>query len=160
MITQALKEYRELIGASEEDYTKKPYERQSFNPTTSIREMIDNIPTDYTLLYKVDNITRLPQRRKHTCNLPPKYLSLLKSAAKRSIKFDLSLDEFNMIISKRCSYCGSSGNVTAIRLDTSASYYFDNLTSCCHDCALMKNMFDSNDFITQVTKIARHMSLR
>ncbi len=91
-------------------------------------------------------------------------------AKKRDLCFDLSMDEFQNIISKDCFYCGSkptllysekwNGGILrngVDRLDNSKGYTIENCVSCCKDCNTMKMADSYSDFIERCKRIVeRH----
>jgi len=99
------------------------------------------------------------KRNKYDSNLPHRYRSYLARANKKSISFDLSVNDFNLIISKSCVYCGSSHKIGVDRIDSSLGYTIDNVQPCCGVCNLMKYTYDEEFFLKHVFKVFRHRNL-
>lgn len=92
-------------------------------------------------------------------------------ANKRSIKFSLSKDTFELIINQDCALCGAkprkyvlsgSKNTTVElfangidRIDNSLGYVEGNVRPCCTRCNAMKSNMSDDDFKTQVKNIYR-----
>lgn len=96
------------------------------------------------------------------------------NAETRAISFDLTLDEFNEIITQPCAYCGTPPNVKngghlehrkrkdqpdlytlgVDRIDSSKGYTKDNCVPCCTKCNLMKHKYSKEEFLEHVYKIA------
>lgn len=91
--------------------------------------------------------------------LPPKYRSYLNRANKKSMAFDLSIEEFEKILSMQCVYCGGYNRMTIDRIDSSGGYTQDNVQPCCNKCNMMKYTHDHADFLDHILKIYKH-SLR
>lgn len=104
--------------------------------------------------------------------------SYLYRARNRSLKFELSIEEFKDICSKDCHYCGSSprmynrykksdltnrdknvsedvSNSSWIKVngidrrDNSVGYVLSNCLTCCSSCNRMKGTLDYYDFIAR-----------
>lgn len=85
-------------------------------------------------------------------------------------KFELSFEEFLVMVNSKCHYCGSkpvkkiynkTKNRFAVingidRVDSSKGYVKSNIVPCCSMCNLMKNKHSAKDFINHVKKIASH----
>src|SRR5437868_6079522 len=59
-------------------------------------------------------------------NLPPRYKSYLNRANSKSLPFELSIEEFDNILSQPCIYCGDDGITGIDRKDNSQGYTIDN----------------------------------
>jgi hypothetical protein len=74
----------------------------------------------------------------------------------KSLVFNLSLEEFNDLISKDCTYCGISNANTLDRINSDKGYTIDNVTSCCLKCNMMKSKWTTDEFISHIRKIYNH----
>ncbi len=74
--------------------------------------------------------------------------SILWSAKKRGISFDLSLVEFEKLKSIiTCFYCGKeANNLTIDRVDNSKGYTIQNCVRCCRKCNARKGSMNLEDF--------------
>lgn len=94
------------------------------------------------------------------------------SAEKRGFILSLSLDEFKVITSSKCRYCGKdpeqsiSGKSNRLfngdylyngidRLDNKIGYVIGNCVACCWVCNKMKGILGEKEFVAQVNLIAR-----
>jgi hypothetical protein len=105
------------------------------------------------------------------------FMSSYKQNAKnRNRSFSLSKEEFRLVTSRLCRYCGSeptpffAPNRTTVtvapylcngidREDNSKGYDFENCVPCCRQCNFMKNDAPVEIFIEQIKKISAHMEL-
>lgn len=92
---------------------------------------------------------------KYTKTLKGKFLNYKCGAKQRNLKFNLTLKEFENIISQPCFYCGSRGKPYSgiDRIDSKIGYVKDNCVSCCAICNYMKHVYTKKQFLTQIEKI-------
>jgi hypothetical protein len=98
-----------------------------------------------------------------------------KAQAKRKNReWSLSNEEFNLLVSSPCFYCGEPpSNYSDIvnsyggfqyngidRLDNNQGYVPSNVASCCKICNWMKHTLSSNEFIHKVFKIEAYYNKR
>lgn len=91
-----------------------------------------------------------------------------RGAKKRNLKFDLTEEDFDMLVTGDCVYCGSqtpatqkgqgktSGDFyyTGIdRVDSNEGYVKYNCVSCCWLCNNMKGKLDAETFMKHIQKI-------
>lgn len=94
-------------------------------------------------------------------------LEYKKSAKKRGLSFELSMDEFKLLISKNCFYCGISPSnlvnkrytngvlVNGIdRIDSNIGYTTTNVVPCCKECNYAKRTLTKDKFLGWVKRIA------
>lgn len=74
----------------------------------------------------------------------------------KSLVFNLSLEEFNDLISKDCTYCGIPNANTLDRINSDKGYTIDNVTPCCIKCNMMKSKWTTDEFISHIRKIYNH----
>ncbi len=96
------------------------------------------------------------KRTTYDSNLPANYKRYLYSANKRGISFNLSLDEFNIIIKHACVYCGSRDKIGIDRKDSSLGYDTDNCQPACGACNLMKYTHSEETFLRKIQAIYNH----
>ncbi len=93
------------------------------------------------------------------------------NSKKRNIEFNLNFEQFDILITNNCNYCGSPPmynprwyermnknqkhlDTNGIdRIDSNLGYTMDNCVSCCSKCNLMKNVTSKEDFLNQIDKI-------
>jgi hypothetical protein len=63
-----------------------------------------------------------------------------RNADKKGVTFDLSNEDWNILIKGDCKYCGRTPNkwFGIDRVIPSLGYVFDNVVSCCRDCNVDK----------------------
>lgn len=93
------------------------------------------------------------KRGKYVSHLPKHYREYILRANKKGVKFSLSLEQFNEILSKPCVYCGSTLKTTVNRLETSEGYTEENSVPCCYKCSIMKYTHSQEDFLNHIKRI-------
>ncbi len=80
-----------------------------------------------------------------------------RNAKLRGLMFTLTREEHDKIVLGACVYCGLLAYpVNGIdRIDNSIGYILSNAASCCKKCNFMKGSLSSEDFLNQVSLIAR-----
>jgi hypothetical protein len=97
--------------------------------------------------------------RKYAATLKGRYAIYRAGAKKRSILFELSIEEFKQLIQGACVYCGGPG-YGVDREDSAKAYVLGNVVPCCSDCNWMKQSLDKNEFIRRCILIAdKHRSV-
>ncbi len=99
------------------------------------------------------------KRESYKAILPQKYRSYLMRSNAKGMDFELTIEEFNQILSLSCVYCGTLNNMTIDRVDSRYGYVKDNIQPCCYDCNMMKHFIDHQGFLRQVNKIYKHINL-
>jgi len=124
----------------------------------------------YLALYRAKNLESLRQKAQENATnnkdkkreydkiyrLNPKkrYSDVKCNARYRGTEFALTFEEFMTFWGKPCSYCGDEiENVYLDRIDNEKGYLFDNVTSCCFICNMMKRALSKDDFINKCRKI-------
>lgn len=101
------------------------------------------------------------------------YLDYKYQARRRDIYFDLSEDEFNIIVVSNCRYCGKppsqinkQGNAPGVciyngidRIDNAIGYITTNTVSCCKECNFAKSNKNIADFLCWVKTIYEYWQL-
>lgn len=80
-------------------------------------------------------------------------------AKRRKIKFELGTDEFTMLVTNECIYCGATKDIGVDRIDCRRGYVIDNCVSCCSMCNFFKRTYTKNKFINHVKRIYEHLEL-
>lgn len=99
------------------------------------------------------------KRESYKSILPTKYRSYVFRANCKSLAFELTVEDFDRLMSMSCVYCGSSSQMTIDRISSRDGYTHENVQPCCYDCNMMKHFISSENFVLQVKKIARHLNL-
>jgi hypothetical protein len=92
-----------------------------------------------------------------------RYNAYKGEAKHRKINFDLSLEEFDNITSKQCTYCGGNNGYYLgktfngiDRVDSSIGYEINNCTPCCTICNSMKSSHTVNDWMNHMSLILNY----
>lgn len=92
-----------------------------------------------------------------------------RNARNAGIKFNLSHDQFQKLISSDCTYCGAPpskvvkklNNVTVYngidRISPDGGYTINNAASCCKKCNFLKGSLSVDDFLSQVHAIFKNL---
>lgn len=96
------------------------------------------------------------KRAKYDSTLPLRYKQYLGRANKKSIPFQLTVQEFELVCSGRCCYCGSGNKIGVDRIDSSLGYTTDNVQSCCGTCNWMKQSTRHEDFLRHIEKVYKY----
>jgi len=79
------------------------------------------------------------------------------NAKKRSMSFELTLENFSKFWKNPCSYCGGPIDTIGLdRIDSSKPYILDNVVACCSRCNEMKMASTIEDWVDQMKKILIH----
>jgi hypothetical protein len=95
-------------------------------------------------------------------NINYHYKNYRLSAETRRLEFPLTKDEFILIVSLPCYYCGiiqPKGFNGIDRLDSTIGYSLDNCKSCCEMCNMMKGTTGQNVFIQRVEHILTYLKI-
>lgn len=96
-------------------------------------------------------------RAKYTKILPDKYRSYISRCNKIGREFNLTVSEFDAIISNPCVYCGSTSKMCIDRIDSRGGYTIENTQPSCNDCNMMKGVLTSTEFVSQIKKIYKNI---
>lgn len=129
--------------------------------------------TEVEKLQRIEH-AKLVENNVHQLGIRNRYYGEYKrNAIKRKIEFGLSFEQFNKLITQDCHYCGqepvSSDRWDKMehkgqpklcyngidRIDSNAGYTETNAVACCSKCNLMKNIFDTSEFLDHVYKICQ-----
>jgi len=91
------------------------------------------------------------------------------SAVKRNITFEISFEEFKILTSQNCTYCGISPEQIIIsgyseyryngidRVDNNLGYTKDNIITCCKKCNYSKSNFSQDDFYQWAKRVYNNL---
>jgi hypothetical protein len=110
---------------------------------------------EYRKQYAIKNKALLSEKRKkRTHSLSGKFSSYKSEAARRSLKFELSIEEFQALWQQPCYYCNVQIKTIGIdRIDNAIGYDADNTTSCCNKCNVAKNDMSREEFLSMIKRI-------
>ncbi|UMO76275.1 hypothetical protein SEA_TOMAS_87 [Streptomyces phage Tomas] len=90
-------------------------------------------------------------------------------AAKRLLAFELNIEEFEILVSKPCSYCGFEGSERKgskdwhkakfngiDRVNNEIGYTIENSVSCCSTCNFAKRFMTTEEFFCWAKRLASH----
>lgn len=100
------------------------------------------------------------------------FLAYKRGAVDRNLEFSISLEEFSILTSGNCHYCGIPPSNTTIRncggklkgngeytyngidrVNSNIGYEITNLVSCCKTCNYAKNNLSYEDFMTWINRL-------
>lgn len=97
-------------------------------------------------------------------SLQGRYNVYRKGAKTRNLDFNLTRDEFSLITSQPCHYCGEYSGIYfdekysgVDRIDSSLGYNIDNVVPCCDMCNRMKLDYNLDIWINKMKQILNHM---
>lgn len=97
------------------------------------------------------------------------------SANRKGISFDLKEEEFKLLTSSNCYYCGIPPNKIVDqklkyqtpyhyngvdRIDSDVGYNLDNCRPCCEQCNRMKLDWTEKEFLQKIKEIHNYLKLR
>lgn len=74
-------------------------------------------------------------------------------------EMNLTVSEFENLLSQPCTYCGTNEKIGVDRSDSSLGYSLENAVPCCFMCNIMKHAHSLDSFITQIKRIHDHLNL-
>ena len=92
-------------------------------------------------------------------NIQRHYNEYLRGSNKRFIMFELTLDEFDVLVNSPCRYCNRHTEFEAIgidRINNDLGYTKGNVVPCCEWCNMMKGSKTQREFLEQIRKINEH----
>lgn len=97
--------------------------------------------------------------RKRENSVSGRYKSYRRNARQRGIRFDITKDEFIVLISGKCHYCGTHGSpyVGIDRVNNEEGYLIQNCVPCCEWCNKIKMAHTESDMIEHIKKIYYHL---
>lgn len=101
-----------------------------------------------------------PERKKYQQEYQQKpevkYLIYNHGAKKRGYLFDLSFDQFTILINQPCTYCGQIKSNGVDRIDNSVGYTLENSAPCCSLCNDIKKDRSVKEMYTHILKMIKH----
>ena len=95
-------------------------------------------------------------RPRYNRTIKTRYSVMKCKAKKLGRPFDLTLDQYAVLVSCSCHYCGGTLPETGIgldRIDSKRGYTLDNVMPCCKRCNEMKMSATVGEFISHIKKI-------
>ena len=94
--------------------------------------------------------------------LKARFVANRRKCSKR-IEWSLSFEEYVMIVSQPCAYCGFPPELKRgsglDRKDNARGYHFDNAASCCKICNIVKNKFFTEAEMKLIGVVIRQIKL-
>lgn len=97
-------------------------------------------------------------RRKYPSHYPLKYRQYITRAEDKGIAFDLTIEQFNELLSGDCHYCGQPGG-TIDRINSAIGYIMSNSSPCCWICNRMKYTGTIEEMMNHIVRIYDHNNL-
>lgn len=128
----------EIIGVDRVEYiTRDSGKKTEYRPYYIVK--CTNCGNEYVKAYNKTNWLKHKNCHKCVASFDDPKLNKLKNAYKsnaksRGLRWELSDKQFLMLVTNKCSYCGSisENKFNGIdRIDSSKGYTIDNCTSCC-----------------------------
>jgi len=96
------------------------------------------------------------QRNKYPKGLPIRYKQYLISSTNKNIRFEFTIEEFELLISQSCVYCGKDNAQGLDKIDSKGHYIQSNVVPCCSKCNTMKFIYPVQDFLDHISKIYKY----
>lgn len=98
--------------------------------------------------------------------LQAEYRRQISGARRRSLEFNLSVSELEILFTSNCFYCKSApkednrGLVRngVDRMDNAEGYTVDNCVACCKVCNRLKGAMSADCFIEHISKILKNLT--
>lgn len=108
---------------------------------------------EYVQKYVAKNMEKVKKYRKgFEQSVGGKY-RLLTWRAKHFSGTPLTQEQFALLITQPCAYCGDKGKVGIDRVDNLQGYTSENSAPCCKTCNFMKKTMTKKQFLEQIKKI-------
>lgn len=132
----------------------------------TVRQIATIVGTSHETVSKLLQKFKIPTRR-HTpeeglAGLQTLYTVYQLGAKRRGYTFDLTLDQFKMLTSQNCYYCGcppSQKNEGPYlyngidRTDSTKGYLMNNVKSCCGRCNMAKGRYTEEQFLKWIDRL-------
>lgn len=92
-------------------------------------------------------------------NIQKHYTEYKKGSSVRNIWFELTLDEFKVLVEQPCFYCNTYNNNEVIGIDrlySDLGYSIKNCVTACKLCNMMKNDLDPMLFVEHIQKVSNN----
>lgn len=93
---------------------------------------------------------RISKERKH---LNKKFNQYRHGAIKRDYDFDLTIDDVEKLLNKKCHYCGNINSDGIDRVNNNIGYNIDNCVPCCKTCNRAKNNMTYEEFMQWIDNL-------
>lgn len=81
------------------------------------------------------------------------------NARRKSLRFELNLDDVRRLIAASCHYCGERPAKLGIdRRDNTEGYTISNSVPCCSICNYAKREMSAEEFLSWITKVFHHVN--
>lgn len=149
-----LEEYKKLISRTPEDIAeeRRLINEEKLRKKEEARQRVKDFRAKQSLERKLTGV-----RRKYIKTIPDKYKTYIQRANKKKLKFELSLVDFEYLLSRPCRYCGSYSEMTIDRIDSSEGYIEGNVASVCFTCNIMKYTLSHENFLKHIVRIYNHL---
>lgn len=86
-----------------------------------------------------------------------KYKSYEQNAKVKQREFNLTYDDYLLIVEYPCVYCGTTDEQRGMdRLDSNLGYIFENVVSCCKVCNYAKRNMTHEKFEAWISKLINY----
>jgi hypothetical protein len=95
-------------------------------------------------------------------NLTRRFHSTKDSALKRGYSFEVSRQQFDVLVMQLCAYCGASPSAVKIgldRVDNRRDYVIDNVVPCCRPCNLAKHTMTRDEYVDHCRRVVQFSEL-
>ncbi len=150
-----------------QDYANRHIEKNKAYSKQYYQENREEVK-EYGIKYRAENRDKvLEDKRNYYAKISGtplgRYKSYKSKSNARAVEFKLTLEEFQALTDRACSYCGGftpERSYTGIdRVDSSRGYESNNCAPCCSLCNMAKSDLDLSEFKSHVSKMAKHMEL-
>jgi len=129
------------------------------NYKDGLRSHCKNCRKEYQKEYRKTHKEQQKEYKKEYDKAPSgRYTQYRHRAKHKNRVFQLTLAQFEAIITKPCIYCGSNTNVGIDRIDSGKGYIPGNVAPCCTMCNKMKLDHSTEKFLHHCERIAAHCS--
>lgn len=147
------------MNANNKIYLERIVNKEIESDQAKVKAIILNPELEIVEPYKErkDRADKGEKRMKYTYKLPSKYASYINRANGSGKSFELTVEEFERILSCDCSYCGTSNSIVIDRIDSRKGYDIDNVQPLCQDCNFMKGYYFTGSNLEQhLIKVCKH----
>lgn len=155
---------KEEVVVYQQEYQKKYRKENKEKISSYIKKWRKkNLDTVKTIAKKYrdknkDKTREYGKKRRQT--IKGKYSRYKSSAKKRNKYFNLTIEQFEFIISGKCYYCGDNEKIGIDRKDNNIGYVLENCVPCCWPCNKFKRCVNFEHFIFMCKKISKYQFSR
>lgn len=110
--------------------------------------------------YCLDCHNKWKELKRNNPTINMKYSEFKSRAKGRKYLVELTLEEYQNLISMKCNYCGTKERIGIDRIDSSLGYSIDNSAPCCEDCNRMKLDHSLDVFKDKIKQIYEYLIKR